>query len=234
MSHGIIESFRELLGIESPSKKTADVFRASFASIDELSAATREEPADPAAEEWVWVEGYKGTCSDMTCNGYQYELGKRFDMPGDAKIVACSTGFHLCLEMHHVFRYYHRGGGNRFFRVKALVRKTDLDHYGTLGLVYVHDKLVAKSIEFVSELTADEILYEDEYKNWTKAEKKRALKEGIDAVLKQRQIAPLVKLGYSRPFAEYIVAKGKADVAMAVGSQADLSMDMKVLAIMQM
>ena len=25
-------------------------------------------------EEWVWIEGYKGTSSDMTCNDYQYEL----------------------------------------------------------------------------------------------------------------------------------------------------------------
>ena len=36
------------------------------------------DPIEPLSvtieNEWVWVEGYKGTDKDMCCRGYQYEL----------------------------------------------------------------------------------------------------------------------------------------------------------------
>lgn len=50
-------------------------------------------------EEWVWVDGFKGTDKDMRCRDFQYELGKRSyasvdlkDAPNDIKQLAISNG----------------------------------------------------------------------------------------------------------------------------------------------
>ena len=126
-------------------------------AIDDAMESVTEEPK----EEWIWVEGYKGTDKDMKCRDFQYTLGAQYDMP-EEDIKECTSGFHLCLKLDDVFSYYDVGKANRFFKVKALVCKSDVDQYGTREYgyyqVYRRDKLVAKSIIFISELTQDEIL----------------------------------------------------------------------------
>ena len=77
-------------------------------------------------EEYIWVKGFKGTDKDMRCqDDYQYELGKQFDLDEDVEPMVCSKGFHFCKKLENVFRYYKIGDGNRFFEVKALVKKSD-------------------------------------------------------------------------------------------------------------
>ena len=198
--------------------------------------------------EWIWVEGYKGTNADMTCNGYQYELGKIHEMPEGSEIELCGSGFHFCKHLRSVFDYYAIGGGHRFFKVKALVRKEDWDdkyiatvRYITYSRFSIDDKFTSKAIEFISEVPEDDIFAAARCSNFTKKERKKALKHesGISAVIQDRReakrkesINKLIEVGYSTPFADYIVHTGLFDVAYAVGSQADLSMDMKVLYIM--
>jgi hypothetical protein len=77
-------------------------------------------------DEWIWVEGYKGTKKDMTArfNDFQYELNKRYEI--DEEPEECKKGFHFCLELFDVFEYYPIGKNHRFFKVQALVRKSDL------------------------------------------------------------------------------------------------------------
>lgn len=235
--------------------------------IDETIKSANEQ------EEWVWVEGYKGTDKNMKCRDQQYELGKTYVMPEDSTIEACKSGFHLCLGLIDVFEYYSVGNGNRFFKVRALVRKSDLDnqeepkiylstsnpHFmnafripnitfnSTSNSVQVmatkENKLAAKSIEFVSELTMDEIFENTLAKDWSEEDKKLALIDSLYHVeniiqarelekKRQEQEDTLVELGYSRAFATYITKDGKYEKAYAVGTQSDLSMDMKVLAIL--
>lgn len=186
-----------------------------------------EEPKC-AVEEWVWTYGVKATDKDMKCRDYQYELGKQYDIPYGEEIEECKNGFHLCKELHHVTKYYPIENGNRFFVVKALVRKFDLDHYGTIFLYDFKDKLVARSIILTRELTMDEILgrYID-VDEWSDDDKKQALEIGIKTMVGIREIRKLTSLGYSEPFARLIVDKDEVDTALAVGSQPDLSMDMK-------
>ena len=238
-----------------------------------LSEGAIERAVSKAEEEWVWVEGYKGTNSEMMCRDQQYEIGKTYVMPEGSEIKACKSGFHLCLGIIEVFKHYSIGNGNRFFKVRALVRKSDLDKMAKPvdrmssiwelegmfvmpsfksvldpngGVSFVatgtEDKISAKSIEFVSELTVDEI-FEKTYANkWSKKDKKRALIEGLRNVeqeiaarelekKKKEQEEKLVALGYARPFAALIIQDGKYEKAYAVGTQTDLSMDMKVLTI---
>ena len=50
------------------------------------------------------IIAYKGFDKDMTCRGFQYELGKTYihiDKP-----LLCLNGFHACLMPDHVFAYY--------------------------------------------------------------------------------------------------------------------------------
>lgn len=199
-------------------------------------------------EEWIWVTGYKGTDKDMKChNDYQYELGELFEMPVGSKIKECKSGFHLCMNIADVRKYQRVGNNNRYFEVQALVRKSDVEEYGVSkqlsrtdsGLWYytdytrTRDKLVAKSIIFTRELSIDEILEGTEACNWPEEYKKMAVEESITRVRNDMLAKELATLGYSEAFSQYIVGKGWYEDAKKVSSQKDLSMDMKVLAIIK-
>lgn len=197
-------------------------------------------PTPEPEEEWIWVEGYKGTDKDMKCREYQFELGAQYDIPEDEPIQECKSGFHLCLNLEDVFYYYGVGNGNRFFKVRALVRKSDKDNYRKAikyyDGYYIHsgdsNKLAAKSIIFTSELTYDEVLKDSDVQNLPEEYKKMAIENTIKFAVDNYQISTLVEDGYSLPFATYMIRVGKFDIAHAVGSQKDLSMDVKVLGIL--
>ena len=196
---------------------------------------------DKASEEWIWVDGFKGTDKDMKCESdFQYELNKQYDMPDDAAIEACQSGFHLCRDLNDVFKYYEVCHEHRYFAVRALVRKEDYEQYGKYrkGAAFMPyeyryvDMLVSKSIVFVRELTVDEILSSrTDITNWTDEHKQLAMKYGVNAVHDIVMTEELTALGYSQPFAKYVVSKNRYDVAYAVGTQEGLSMDMKALVI---
>lgn len=182
----------------------------------------------PYKEEWIWVEGFKGTDKDMVCRDYRFALNEKYDMPKGEDIRICASGFHFCLDLPSVFKHYPIGKGNRFFRVNALVRKADYDN--TVGTR--DTKLASKSIIFTSELTDDEVLTGEHYAEYTAAEKSMIRTFGEKCVIRFRQINALHKAGYSVPFAEYLVDTDRFEIAIQVGSQEGLSMDMKVLLIL--
>jgi hypothetical protein len=201
-------------------------------SCDNCSSQDNSEISDKGKEEWIWVTGYKATDKDMKCRDYQFELGKRFDMPDDAKIVLCSSGFHLCNELKNTFRYYKVEDGNRFFEVKALVRRYNKNGYYTFE--HKDDKMVAKSIEFIRELTVDEIFEQldiDDVKDWTTEQKEAARKTSISTVRRSIQVDTLVGLGYSETFATFVCRKGSYEIAYAIANAPGVSMDVKVLTI---
>ena len=186
-------------------------------------------------DEWIWVEGYKGTDKNMCCRDCQYEIGKQFDMLDNTEIKKCSSGFHLCLKKEHVFSYYAIEDGNRFFKVKALVRKSDYELYGTYEKYgcscRIRDKIASKSIILLSELTIDEVLEFSPVKELPEKYKQMAIKTNEKIAYETYTIDTLIQDGYSESFARYLVYHSKFDVAHAVGTQKDLSMDMKVMTI---
>lgn len=196
---------------------------------DGIAKRKEDEKEMPPKEEWIWVEGYKGTDKDMKCRGYQFSLNSKYDMPEGEAINLCHSGFHFCLNLPSVFGYYPISDNNRFFKVNALVRKSDYNYVKDS----LNNKLAAKSIIFTSELTNSEILIGDTYADYDDTEKDLIRAFGINHVTRLRQVGMLTKLGYSGPFAELIIKEGYFDIAMAVGSQSDLSMDMKVFMIMR-
>lgn len=216
--------------------------RATHSSSKDENENTNSKPVTPAAE-WVWVTGYKGTDRDMKCRNYQYEMGKLHQMPEDEAVIDCASGFHLCLNMNDVAKYYEIGDGHRYFEVQALVRKKHYDKYGmpdsecrgwfTLSFEDpIRDKLAAKSIVFTRELTIDEILKDTKAAEWDDEYKQMTIEKGIKKTINIIHARELATLGYSEAFAQYISENGKYEVAKQVASQKELSMDMKVLCIL--
>lgn len=175
----------------------------------------------------------------MKCRDYQFRIGETFTVSNEKEVKLCEHGFHLCATLKDVFNYYPIGDNNRFFKVKALVRKEDYDALycncslamsATLPL-FPKDKLAAKSITFIEELSVDEILKNRVPKDWTDEQKSLAIRIGIEGVKELIYVNKLVSIGYSETFARYCFKNDFTDIALAVGSQEGLSMDMKVCAI---
>ena len=219
-------------------KQAADVAKA----VEKINEATRNNIAlaDELEEEWIWITGYKATDKDMKCRGYQFELTKQFDISDDKPVELCSHGFHLCERLTRVFQYYSIGDNNRFFEVKALVRKKDHENLGPQYTIDSHgyrtyigeiDKIAAKSIILTRELTADEILDGLIADDWTDEQKKLALEIGIPQTKRKITFEKLVALGYSNTFAQLCIDMRRDNVALRVGTQEGLSMDMKAYLI---
>ena len=50
------------------------------------------------------IKSYKAFDENMRCRGFQYEVGKEYDMNGD--IQCCERGFHACESPMEVWDYY--------------------------------------------------------------------------------------------------------------------------------
>ena len=50
------------------------------------------------------IKVYKAFNSDLTCKGFQYEVGKEYHHIG--KITVCWAGFHACESLADCFRFY--------------------------------------------------------------------------------------------------------------------------------
>ena len=159
-------------------------------------------------EEWVYVEGIKGMTEDMKgYDNFQFEVGKTYIK--DGLIEICKNGFHLSLNLEDVLHHYGICKGNRFFKVRALVRKEDLDKYGTVTEIdnffygkqkIIKDKLVSKEIEILEELSDEELF--EEYKK---------MESG-----KSKWIEDIDDFKYCRKHGENKLAEAKLNVKLIV------------------
>ena len=50
------------------------------------------------------VKGFKGFNEDLTCRGFQYEIGKTYKHNGEVEL--CRSGFHFCRKLKDVHHFY--------------------------------------------------------------------------------------------------------------------------------
>ena len=62
------------------------------------------------------IIGFKGFDKDLKCRGFQYEVGKTYDLKG--KVECCEKGFHFCENPLEVF-YYYTPNNSRFCQVEG-------------------------------------------------------------------------------------------------------------------
>ena len=64
------------------------------------------------------MRGYKMMESDMTCKGFQYEVGEEYFL--ENKLQICENGFHFCENPFNCLEYYSNiKGDKRLFLVEA-------------------------------------------------------------------------------------------------------------------
>ena len=148
--------------------------------------------------EWVRVKGYKGMKEDMKAHyDFQYELGKTYTVEDPDSVAICEYGYHFSLNLKDVFRYYDLVNNNRFFKVEALVRKKDYDEYGKTYTTTIFsdrvDKLVAKEITILEEVSVEEMFEEIKRIHHDIAMIDKLKIEDMDDVYKEGVKAVLVK-----------------------------------------
>ena len=62
------------------------------------------------------IKAYKGFNRDLTCRGFQYEVGKEYEHHG--KVEPCESGFHACENPFDVIGYYGDITDNRYCEVE--------------------------------------------------------------------------------------------------------------------
>ena len=70
------------------------------------------------------IIAYKGFKKDLTCRGFQYEVGKEYI---EEKVSICNSGFHACENPFDVLDFYGDALNNRFCKVEqsGLIEKGD-------------------------------------------------------------------------------------------------------------
>ena len=62
--------------------------------------------------------GYKAFNQDLTCRGFQYEIGKTYSIKGLP--ILCQKGFHFCENIADTYRYYPMSDNTRICKIEAI------------------------------------------------------------------------------------------------------------------
>ena len=98
------------------------------------------------------VIAYKGMNSDMTCKGFQYEIGKTYKTD---KAELCECGFHACLNPIDVLDYYPKYKSSRYFKVKLSGEITKCSMWDT--------NVAATEITILEEIPSNKFLTNTEW-----------------------------------------------------------------------
>ena len=90
------------------------------------------------------VKGFKGFNEDLTCRGFQYEIGKTYKHNGEVEL--CRSGFHFCRKLKDVHNFYNL----KTSRICEIEAKGKIDDDGV--------KSVCSRMRIVREVSREEIL----------------------------------------------------------------------------
>jgi hypothetical protein len=92
------------------------------------------------------MKGYKVFNPNWKCLGFQYEVGKSYEM--DELPICCDTGFHFCKNLSDCFNYYTFNSQNKAAEIEA---------YGEID-TNDNNKYCTNKIKIVRELSWEEVL----------------------------------------------------------------------------
>ena len=185
-------------------------------------------------ENYVWIDGYKGTDADMSCtvnyerpigHGFtvpdqhrqQYELNKTVTYDDNPKI--CESGFHFCASFTDVFYFRPLTIGARYFKVKGFVKEKDVKEFSMCeGKI---SKFAAKEIILTEEIVLDYDFLKENYLNFLRIDGKKVFlnKEELEDCfihkkytseedfVRKRLYEAMNKAGYSDIFTKLIMNK---------------------------
>ena len=89
------------------------------------------------------ITAYKGFDKNLQCRGFQYEIGKEYELPEGETPNVCERGFHACENPSDLYAFYSPAEGNRFCLVElsGIIDKSE------------SDKTCASRIKILRELT---------------------------------------------------------------------------------
>lgn len=93
------------------------------------------------------MRGFKAFNSDLTCRGFQYEVGETYTLDDPDSLEICESGFHFCPDIASCYRYYPTGEATRICEVEAL---------GEIQKSINDNKMVTNKIRIVREITGPE------------------------------------------------------------------------------
>ena len=100
------------------------------------------------------MRGYKMMESDMTCRGFQYEIGKEYSL--EEKLQICESGFHFCENPFDCLEYYNNiKGDKRLFLVEV-----------TGDVITEDNKSVTNKIKINEEIKDIEKLFDENINNF--------------------------------------------------------------------
>ena len=87
------------------------------------------------------LKGYKAFNKDLTCRGFQYEIGKTYEI--DEKPKTCKRGFHFCASISECYEYYPKSDDTRICEIEALgdVDTDDNKKYATNKIAILYEIL---------------------------------------------------------------------------------------------
>ena len=96
------------------------------------------------------IKAYKGFNQDLTCRGFQYEVGKEYEMDGN--IECCERGFHACESPLEVLDHY-------FLLDNAkMARFCEVEQSGTIAKKKDSTKVASSKIKIKAELKFADLL----------------------------------------------------------------------------
>ena len=93
------------------------------------------------------MKGYKVFNSDWTCRGYQYEIGKTYEIAENPQ--CCKVGFHFCKKLIDCFNFYEFDPNNKVAEIEAI---------GEIDFNDTNSKCCTNKIVILKELTWAEVL----------------------------------------------------------------------------
>ena len=86
------------------------------------------------------IRGFKGFDKDLKCRGFQYKVGKTYDLKGE--VECCKRGFHFCENPLEVF-YYYPPCTSRFCQVEGggSVDKSEADSKVATSHIHISEEI---------------------------------------------------------------------------------------------